>query len=438
MIKTVSELITIEIPEWKSLTINNITLTRDDEELVEQIAEKVSVDNLKEGVRINAKSWVGVIRFSQFEVHIIPKLAGGYCGLVKMIEFACGLQLLRWLSKDRMIKIEKSNDLYDLVALLLVEECEKLLSAGLLSDYIEIESDIPVLRGRFLTSKQITKRFGEIDRLECRYDEYLKDIPENQIIEAALSFCARRIKNEELLMRCRYLYSVFSEACSTNEIVMLQKIRENLTYNRLNEYYRTAHILAWHILDGLGINDIYVTHDRRCFAFLFDMNKLFEEFIYKYLQKTLEKTNFIIRDQFSIKSIIYQSDSDHRYKNIRPDFIIQAKNNIGTKLPIDAKYVLIENNNVPRDICYQIFIYAYALGRKDTSVIPSAAFIFPSASEETNPISLSINVNGKKEACIKGFGLHILTAIREVEENRFGLNSASKQIMEFIWRNLVM
>jgi len=37
-------------------------------------------------------------------------------------------------------------------------------------------------------------------------------------------------------------------------------------YNRLNEHYREAHALAWLILDGLGIEDLYTGGAHRTFA----------------------------------------------------------------------------------------------------------------------------------------------------------------------------
>jgi len=56
-----------------------------------------------------------------------------------------------------------------------------------------VEEEIPVVRGRLLVQKQILKRFGRIDRLECRYDEYLTDTVENRILLAALAACAKKV-----------------------------------------------------------------------------------------------------------------------------------------------------------------------------------------------------------------------------------------------------
>ena len=43
-----------------------------------------------------------------------------------------------------------------------------------------------MLRGRLMMREQYLRRFGRIDVLECRFDDYDADIPENQLLAAAL------------------------------------------------------------------------------------------------------------------------------------------------------------------------------------------------------------------------------------------------------------
>ena len=57
-------------------------------------------------------------------------------------------------------------------------------------------------------------------------------------------------------MRVRRLLTIMSEACSLHDCDW-QQTRKTLIYNRMNEHYRESHDLAWLILDGLGIEDIF-------------------------------------------------------------------------------------------------------------------------------------------------------------------------------------
>src|SRR5579864_2533862 len=107
MNRTGPQLPTFELGEWESLLIEDEILTPADQRLRQELEAgeegRLQVDELRSGVRITARSWVGVIRFERFEVRIVPKLAGNDLGLVEMIEFATGLDALRRTSGARTL-----------------------------------------------------------------------------------------------------------------------------------------------------------------------------------------------------------------------------------------------------------------------------------------------------------------------------------------------
>ena len=162
-----------EIAEWETLQIDGEVLTPSDQRLKEELESgeegRLLVDELRTGVRVTARSWVGIVRFERFEVRVVPKLAGNNIGLVEMIEFATGLDSLRRSSSARSLHAEGTG-LFDLIALLLAEGTELILRGGLLADYVEREDELPVLRGRLLGDQQMLRRFGQVDRLVCRFD----------------------------------------------------------------------------------------------------------------------------------------------------------------------------------------------------------------------------------------------------------------------------
>jgi 5-methylcytosine-specific restriction enzyme subunit McrC len=172
------------------LLIDGEMLTPSDQRLKEELQAgeegRLLVDELRTGVRIAARSWVGIVRFERFEVRVVPKLAGDNIGLVEMIEFATGLDALRRSSSARSLHAEGTG-LFDLIALLLAEGTELILRCGLLADYVEREDELRVLRGRLLSDRQVLRRFGQVDRLVCRFDEHEQDIAENQLLGACPS-----------------------------------------------------------------------------------------------------------------------------------------------------------------------------------------------------------------------------------------------------------
>lgn len=113
-----------EIAEWETLQIDGEVLTPSDQRLKEELESgeegRLLADELRAGVRVTARSWVGIVRFERFEVRVVPKLAGDNIGLVEMIEFATGLDSLRRSSSARSLHAEGTG-LFDLIALLLAE-----------------------------------------------------------------------------------------------------------------------------------------------------------------------------------------------------------------------------------------------------------------------------------------------------------------------------
>src|SRR5207253_7416703 len=92
-------------------------------------------------------------------------------------------------------------DLLDLISLLLVRECVRILAGGVLHDYIEREEALPVVRGRFLADRQWRKRSGQFHVLECRFDEHESDIDENRLLAFALGVSRALLRDRVLFRR---------------------------------------------------------------------------------------------------------------------------------------------------------------------------------------------------------------------------------------------
>lgn len=413
----------IRLSEWKSRCIEGLTLGPEDRALAARIcgptSRQMQIDELRSGLRISARSWVGVVRFSSFELQIVPKLAGRNVGLVKLIDFTSGLDCLRRFAAVQEFE-SKGNSLFDLIALLHAEACESIARGGLLADYREVEEDLPVVRGRLLVAQQYLRRFGQVDRVECRYDEQVTDIPENQLLLAALVESARRVRNAAVQVRIRRLLGLFSSACSLGGID-LAELRTGLVYNRLNEHYRTAHDLAWMLLDGLGVRNLLNGGDQECFAFLLDMNHLFESFVCRWLSRLLMGTGLQLTAQHHANSILWDADRGKPYTHIRPDILVHPIGQRHKALPIDAKYKLYDEKGLALGDVYQTFLYAFAWRSRDSGVLPRAMLISPSSSPSGTTVRLHVRDHtGAIGGELVSIGIHIPTALEEVGSNRPG------------------
>ncbi|HOK45113.1 MAG TPA: hypothetical protein PLK67_04240 [Bryobacteraceae bacterium] len=414
----------IRLSEWKSRCVEGLTLGPEDRALAAQIcgpkSRQLQIDELRAGLRISARSWVGVVRFPSFELQIVPKLAGRNVGLVKLIDFTSGLDCLRRFAAVQEFE-SKGSSLFDLIALLHAEACEAIARGGLLADYREVEEDLPVVRGRLMVARQYLRRFGQVNRVECRYDEQVTDVPENQLLLAALVQAARKVANPAVQLRIRRLVNVFASACSLDG-VDLREIRTGLAYDRLNGHYRTAHDLSWLILDGLGVRDLFGGGDRECFAFLLDMNRLFESFVCRWLSRLLTGTGLQLTSQYHANSILWDADRGKPYAHIRPDILVHAIGQRGKALPIDAKYKLYDEKGLSLGDVYQTFLYAFAWGSRDRHAMPPRAMlIHPSSSPSGTSVRLHVRDHaGAIGGELVSIGIHIPTALEEAMSNQPG------------------
>ena len=427
-----------EIAEWETLQIDGEVLTPSDQRLKEELESgeegRLLVDELRAGVRVTARSWVGIVRFERFEVRVVPKLAGNNIGLVEMIEFATGLDSLRRSSSARSLHAEGTG-LFDLIALLLAEGTELILRGGLLADYVEREDELPVLRGRLLGDQQVLRRFGQVDRLVCRFDEHEQNIAENQLLAAALSRCSTRVTHDSVRRRVRRLLAIFQEACRPDDLD-LEGIRNRMTYHRLNEHYRNPHALAWLILDGLGTRDVLVTGETNCFAFLIDMNRLFEMFVFRLVDTLLAGSAMRVHYQRADRSIILNASTGQPYARVVPDILVErSAADTTARLAIDAKYKLYDERKLSSSDVYQSFLYAYAYGAAGGPALPAALLVYPSSSRSSRAVRLRVrSAQALAAAEILALGLSIPDVLAELTGQIHG--SATKALIEAVQQGL--
>lgn len=415
----------VSLAEWQTRTVSDVSLSAADRRLsdelrVQDAGGRLVVEEMRQGVRITASSWVGIVRFEQFEIRVEPKLAGDTLGLLEMLEYASNLDALRRNSGHRTLDMQGAN-LMDLIASLFATAVEGILRRGLLADYVGQEDELPVLRGRLLPDQQMVRRFGRIDRLVCRFDERENNVLENQILAAALSLCAVRVRHESVQQRVRRLLAVLLEVCDIQRLD-LAAARSQLAYNRLNEHYRDAHKLAWLLLDALGTKDILSAGDARCFSFLLDMNRLFEAFVARMLQELCRPCGYVVHCQLGENSIIQDATTLQPYARVIPDVVIQSTGpGAVTRLPIDAKYKCYDHRKVANPDIYQCFLYAQAYGNTASQHPPLAILVYPASASTTQPLRLRVrDQQGHPRAEVMALGIFAPAVLKELRSKQSG------------------
>lgn len=411
----------IELAEWQTREVPDLQLTGEDRALLRALcssnARRLQIDELRQGLRFTTTSWVGVVRLTGFEIRVVPKLVGKELRLLEMLELTDGIEALRRLPGVHELLSEKSH-LFDLIAAMFVQEVERVLRAGLLADYVEEEDELPVLRGRLLAGRQVLERFGRVDRLLCRFDERKQDVVENQLLAAALNACARYASYQPIRRKARELSCVLREVCDPAGLD-LDTTRQSVLYDRLNEHYKPAHDLGWLVLGRLGVDNLFVNGGTRVFAFMLDMNMLFERFVARILEQVLSGTSYELQYQRPDHSVIVHADSNKPYARVVPDFLVRHKT-ARTRFALDAKYKLYDDLRVAAHDIYQAFVYAHAFTPHGDAV-PRAALVYPCERNVSSRRELHVRSAGPAaKAKLYVIGLSVPGTLDEIKTGSIG------------------
>jgi 5-methylcytosine-specific restriction enzyme subunit McrC len=410
----------IDLQEWQTRLVPGVVLSERDRALARELGDgsagRLVVEELREGVRVRSTSWIGVVRFERFEVRVEPKLAGDSLRVVQMLEVTQGLEALRRNAGVRQLHAQGA-DLFDLFAYLLADECERLVKGGLLHGYLEEEEELPAARGRILWDRQVLQRFGRVDRLACRFDELQQDVVENRLLAAALGLCARSVRHAGVARRTRELAALFREVCDPEALVWPEVA--GLVYDRLNAHYEEAHALAKLLLAGSGTDDLLATGDRRCFAFLLDMNRLFEQLMEVVLRFVLGGKGLQVHVQQRDRSILWDVTRQRPYAPVIPDFVVEPRGGPGPRLTVDAKYKRYDDRQLDSADVYQGFLYGFAYA--GAAGAPRSLVVHPSESPSGSHRRLRVRTGTvAPEAFLDVVGVYIPSLLEELRSRSPG------------------
>jgi 5-methylcytosine-specific restriction enzyme subunit McrC len=258
-----------------------------------------------------------------------------------MLEEVGGLERLSRLPADRTLSIGARGGLFDLLVILLAEEVARLIREGLNVGYDEREEDLRVVRGRLMVRDQALRHFGRVDRLACRFDELDKQTPENELLRLALATADPACLAGETRALVRRVLSELTDQLDLETQPRSQAVLRHLVppgepdLNRHLSRYRNAIELSWLILEHQLIDRPLSRGGTRSFAFLMDMNVLFEQYLTRWLRLRLSHAGCRVGAQIS-RLALRDVATRRRVGAIRPDILVWTPEK--QPLAIDAKY----------------------------------------------------------------------------------------------------
>jgi 5-methylcytosine-specific restriction enzyme subunit McrC len=169
----------------------------------------------------------------------------------------------------------------------------------------------------------------------------------------------------------------------------------------------------------MGIDDLLAVGQTRSFAFLLDMNQLFERFVERFVTHALSRSAYQVQVQQRDRAIIWDVAAQRPYTHIVPDLLIQADRN-GRRLALDAKYKLYDERRLSTADIYQSFFYAYAYNDAGQEQ-PAALLLYPASRTGQQPVSLRVQGQQRVgKANLYALPISIPQAIKEIASGQFG------------------
>ena len=409
----------VRLREWESdHRETGLTLTASDRALAQALSEgegRLRVTELPGCLRFDSSAWVGVVRFSDLEVLVVPKLVGENLGVLQMLEYSSGLGALARLDAARTLAGDRDGSLLDLLALLLAEGAIQIAKQGILHDYVTREEALTHVRGRLRAYEQATARFGQVNVLECRFDELETDIPENQLVAAGLAIAKRVARDPDVRRLAARAHAAFSEVADGS--AALGDLPE-FEYNRRNEHYRPAHVIARLFLRNLAVADLYSPGSSESFAFMLDMNRLFEDFVTGVLRDVFRDTDVVVRPQVRDRTLLTDARTGKPYAAVIPDILLEWGHEPVHQVPVDAKYKLYDDRKIDQSDIYQTFFYAWAYADHDDEADAPAFVLYPGRGGSAGTHLRAQARAGGRGATIRALPLDVpvlLSAIRRQE-----------------------
>ena len=378
----------ITLKEYDSLFISkeSIDEKRDDgnravsEHVFEEI-ERFVLENtdiaqfLKPGYKkglgkvLQAQNYIGVIQTKDgTTIEILPKLSN-----LKDIKDENGktvkskeersreilLRMLKTLKNSPFKSLHKAHlkttkmPLFEIFISMFLEELAMLIRKGIKSDYIAKEDNLHFLKGKLKINEQIKYNYIHKERFFIAYDEYSSDRIENRLIKTALQYLYKKSKSSRNQQRIREFLFVFDEVKpSKNFKTDFTKVKSN---RQMRDYEQ---VLLWCKTFLLGNSFSPYRGNSVAFALLFDMNKLFESYVYDYLRKKGKYDSITAQD--SGYHLAYLNGRDAKFR-LKPDIVINKNKEDKKTIIVDTKWKLLSEDFVHKGVSqsdmYQLFAY---------------------------------------------------------------------------------
>lgn len=368
------------------------------------------------GKVVTARNHVGIIAFRDgVELEILPKIGSviedddpdgtARRTFIRMLKTVFDLPFKEFdiasMDSERM-------PVFEFFIRMFVRETDALLRNGLSSTYYEVRGNEPFLKGRVDFSENIRMNIVRKERFFVEYQTYGLDRPENRLIRSTLEHLytvSRDHRNRRGINRL--LHEMEAIPSSTNVEGDFSKVcidRNMSGYRRMMKWCEVfLRNRSFTTFSGHGI----------AYSFLFPMDRLYEAYVAKVLEKNLRGV-VTVRSQDASEHLF---DNSRRFR-LRPDIILETGDR---RIVVDTKWKLLssERDIVGSDM-YQMFVYSKKFDASKVILLyPKTSMVETSLEDRENNVNVDVCFVDmvEPEGSLKGFGERVLKEL-EIQRRR--------------------
>jgi 5-methylcytosine-specific restriction enzyme subunit McrC len=293
---------------------------------------------------IKFKQYVGVLQVGNITIEVLPKAD-------KQSDEAAKDRwrnvLIEMLKVCRKLPLEASTEanlslkqltLMDIYIYIFLEEVERIVHQGLVKQYRRQMDNQTALRGALQFSEHIQRNLVHKERFFVRHQLYDTNHLLHQILREALQLIPMMSSNTDLSAKAQHHLLYFS---TIGRLKVTAATFSNIVYHRKTEHYQKAIQLAELIL--LNFSPDLQHGQNSVLAILFDMNKLWEGYLYRQLKRLPE---------LQVKREPRKKFWENRV--VKPDILVEWQDK---RIILDAKWKVL-NNAQPSDAdLKQMYVY---------------------------------------------------------------------------------
>lgn len=338
---------------------------------------------------IETTSWVGVIKYKNTHFQILPKLICNNGDKENILK-----NLIYMLSYTKKLDIKTSNEARlstaknPFIEILIREyakslfECLKRLTPN---KYVREEDNLSYLKGKIKFTENSRHNSSNQAKFYCEYDEFSENNILNQLF-LFVSTCLYNISNDSNNKKTlKFIMNYYSDI----KLVRFDKFNaEKIKLSRNQELFKKPFNLAKMFVEKTSVD--LSKNKFENITLIWDMNKLFEEFVFEIMKKNESELGCKLTAQRGRKLLVGDTS---KKRNTFVDIIIEKIN--GEKIVLDTKYKkFVSSDDFSNADVFQVSTYCLLHKAKH------AILLYPKWDDSAQENDFHLNIDNPSESDI--------------------------------------